>query len=190
MISPLWLAVGLQSLRGVRILAKIYHPTNKPINSCTYFCRKREEHWIRQLGTAAPYGCNDHIDSIGNLTSPGCQSVNVLNLFDRTSRRHRCHGSRRYNEPEIHNVSFDCLLPFVNLQLGIHHIHTRLYSLLLKHYMSCTNLHWPYILLMLDLRSIDFRVFRHFLKQAIQSCQGLWFYWNKESAISENKIRQ
>ena len=86
----------------VRILEKIFHPINKPIDSCTPFRRKREEHWIRQLGTAAPYGCNDHIDSIGNLTSPGCQSVNVLNLFNRTSRRHRSHGSRRYNTPEIH----------------------------------------------------------------------------------------
>ena len=103
----------------VRILEKIYHPKNKPINSYTPFRRKREEHWIRQLGTAAPYGCNDHIDSIGNLTSHGCQSVNVLNLFDRTSRRHRSHASRIYNKPEIHNVSFDGLLPFVNLQLGL-----------------------------------------------------------------------
>ena len=92
----------------VRILEKIYHPTNNPILS-TPFRRKREEHWTRQLGTAAPYGCNDHIDSIGNLTSPGCQSVNVLNLFDRTSRRHRSHGSRKYNKPEIHDVSFDGL---------------------------------------------------------------------------------
>ena len=123
----------------VRILEKIYHPTNSPGLS-TPFRRKREEHWIRQLGTAAPYGCNDHIDSIGNLTSPGCQSVNVLNLFDRTSRRHRSHGSRKYNKPEIHNVSFDGLLPFVNLQLGLHHIRTRLYSLPLN--MS------PYIFLL------------------------------------------
>ena len=130
----------------VRILEKIYHPTNKPINSCTPFRRKREEYWIRQLGTAAPYGCNDHIDSIGNLTSPGCQSVNVLNLFDRTSRRHRSHGSRRYNKPEIHNVSFDGLLPFVNLQLGLHHIRTKLYSLPLKTlhvlYESTLTLHF------------------------------------------------
>ena len=137
----------------VRILEKIYrptnkpinsstpfrHPTNKPINSSTPFRRKREEYWIRQLGTAAPYGCNEHIDSIGNLTSPRCQSVNVFNLFGRTSRRHRSHGSRRYNKPEIHNVSFDGLLPFVNLQLGLHHIRTRLYSLPLKTLYSCTN---------------------------------------------------
>ena len=129
----------------VRILEKIYHPTNNP-NLSTPFRRKREEYWIRQLGTAAPYGCNDHIDSIGNLTSPGCQSVNVLNLFDRTSRRPRIHGSRRYNKPEIHDVSFDGLLPFVNIQLGLHHIRTRLYSLSLKMlhelYESTLTLHF------------------------------------------------
>ena len=129
----------------VRILEKIYHPTNNP-NLSTPFRRKREEHWIRQLGTAAPYGCNDHIDSIGNLTSPGCQSVNVLNLFDRTSRRHRSHGARKYNKPEIHNVSFDGLLPFVNLQLGLHYIRTRLYSLPLNMlhdlYESTLTLHF------------------------------------------------
>ena len=102
--------------------------------------------WIRQLGTAAPYGCNDHIDSIGNLTSPGCQSINVLNLFDRTSRRHRSHGSRKYNKPKIHDVLFNGLLPFVNLQLGLHHIRTKLYSLSLKRrnalYESTLTLHF------------------------------------------------
>ena len=129
----------------VRILEKIYHPTNNPSLS-TLFRRKLEEHWIRQLGTAAPYGCNDHIDSIGNLTSPGWQSVNVLNLFDRTSRRHRSHGSRKYNKPEIHDVSFNGLLLFVNLQLGLHHIRTKLYSLPLKRlhalYESTLTLHF------------------------------------------------
>ena len=129
----------------VRILEKIHHPTTNP-NLSTPFRRKREEYWIRQLGTAAPYGCNGHIYSIGNLTSPGCQSVNVLNLFDRTSRRPRSHGSRRYNKPEIHDVSFDGLLPFVNLQLGLHHIRTRLYSLPLKMlhelYESTLTLHF------------------------------------------------
>ena len=129
----------------VRILEKIYHATNKP-NLSTPFRRKREEHWIRQLGTAVPYGCNDRIDSIGNLTSPGSQSVNDLNLFDRTSRRHRSHDARKYNKPEIHNVCFDDLLPFVNLQLGLHHIRTRLYSLPLNMlhdlYESTVTLHF------------------------------------------------
>ena len=58
------------------------------------------------MGTATPYGYNYHIDSIGNLTSPECQSVKVLNLFDRTTRRPRRHESRRYNKSEITDVSF------------------------------------------------------------------------------------
>ena len=124
----------------VRILEKIYHHKNSPCLS-TPFRRKREEHWFRQVGIAAQYGCNDHIDSIGNLTSPGCQSVNVLNLFDRTSRRHRRHGSRKHNKPEIHNVSFDGLLPFVNLQLGLR---IDIFEILLYYYTClCTTFLWP-----------------------------------------------
>ena len=65
---------------------------------------------------------------------------------DQTSRRHRSHDWRRYNKAEIHNVSFDGLLPFVNLQLGLHHIRTRLYSLPLKTihvlYESTLTLHF------------------------------------------------
>ena len=173
----------------VRILEKIYHPTNKPNSSCTPFRRKREEHWIRQLGTAAPYGCNDHIDSIGNLTSSGCQTVNVLNMFDRTSRRHRSHGSRRYNKHEIHNVSFDGLLPFVNLQLGLHHIRTRLYSLPLKtlrlvRIYTDLTFYWCWI----SGASTSGYYFGHFLKLAFQSCQGLWFYWNKNRPFLKIKF--
>ena len=69
-----------------------------------------------------------------------------MNLFDRTSRRHRSHGSRKYDKSEIHDVSFDGLLPFINLQLGLHHIRTKLYSLPLKRlhalYESTLTLHF------------------------------------------------
>ena len=114
----------------VRIQEKAYHPTNNP-NLCTPFRKKRQEYWMRELGTDDPYGWNEHIVSIGNLTSPRCHSVNVSHLFDRTNRRPRSHGSRRYNKPEIYKVSFHGLLPYVNLQLGLHHIRTRLLSSML-----------------------------------------------------------
>ena len=160
------------SILSMKVLEKIYHPANNS-NLSTPFRRKREEHWIQQLGTAVPYGCNDHIDSIGNLTSPGCQAVNVLNLFDRISRRHRSHGSRKYNKPQIHDVSFVGLLPFVNLQLSLHHIRTKLYSLPLNGYMPCTSPPWPCILLTLDLLDIDFRVlFWIFLQTGFSKLSG------------------
>ena len=102
----------------VRILEKIYHPTNNPSLS-TPLRRQREEFWIRELGTAAPYGCNDKIDSVGNLTSPRCSSVNVMRLFGSSQRRKRSHGHRHYSRPNFHaDVAFDTLLPYVQQPLG------------------------------------------------------------------------
>ena len=78
---------------------------------------------------AAPYGCNDKIDSVGNLTSPRCSSVNVRRLFG-SSQTKRSHGHRHYNRPNFHaDVTFDTLLPYVQQPVGLHHIRTKLYQL-------------------------------------------------------------
>ena len=79
----------------VVIIEKIYHHTNSPTLS-THFRRQREEFWIKTLGTASPYGCNDNISGIGNLTSPLCSNTNVMTLFPSLSRRKRSHGHRHY----------------------------------------------------------------------------------------------
>ena len=42
----------------VQILEKIYHSSENPVNIRLHQ-RLRELHWIKELGTAAPYGCND-----------------------------------------------------------------------------------------------------------------------------------
>lgn len=86
----------------------------------------------RKLGTASPYGCNDNVESVGNLSSPQCTQVNVMGLFNNTKTRRRSHGHRFYNKPIIHDVSFDSLLPYVNKQLGLHYSRTKLYSVPLK----------------------------------------------------------
>ena len=112
----------------VRILEKIYHPTNNSQLS-TPFRRHREEYYIKLLGTAFPYGCNDMIDSLGNLSSPGFNSVNVMNIFPSSERRKRSHGHRSYRPPRILDVSFDSLLKHMEVPLGIHHIRTKLYAL-------------------------------------------------------------
>jgi hypothetical protein len=30
-----------------------------------------------------PYGCNDNIKGVGNLSSPGCNEINVMSLFEK-----------------------------------------------------------------------------------------------------------
>ena len=112
----------------VRIIEKIYHHTNNKKLS-TPLRRNKEESWIRKLGTATPYGCNDKIDSLGNLSSPNCSSVNVFKLFEHSTRRKRSHGNRHYTPPSIHDITFDGLLQYINTPLGVHYIRTKLFSL-------------------------------------------------------------
>jgi hypothetical protein len=33
-----------------------------------------------------PYGCNDYIKGVGNLSSPGCNEINVMSLFNTIPR--------------------------------------------------------------------------------------------------------
>ena len=112
------------------ILEKINRPCNNPILS-TPVRRQKEEHWIRKVGTAMPYGCNDKIDSVGNLCRPGCSNVNMMNIVDvdKTPRRKRNHGHRQYTSHKLHDVSINDLIPYSHKPLGMHHIRTKLYSL-------------------------------------------------------------
>ena len=70
----------------VRIIEKIYHHTNSSILSTPYRT-DRELLWIKELGTAMPYGCNDNIKGVGNLSSPGCNEINVMSLFNKGNNK-------------------------------------------------------------------------------------------------------
>ena len=69
----------------VQILEKIYHSSENPVNIRLHR-RLRELHWIKELGTAAPYGCNDQIKGVGTLSSPSCKHTNVLGIFNKQQR--------------------------------------------------------------------------------------------------------
>ena len=64
----------------VRIIEKIYHHTNSPMLGTPYRTDK-ELFWIKELGTAMPYGFNDSIKNVGNVSSPGCSEINVMSLL-------------------------------------------------------------------------------------------------------------
>jgi len=102
----------------VRINEKIYHRTNN-LNLATPLRRQKENYWIRELGTATPYGCNDKINGIGIMSSATCVSVNVMDIFNSTSRRRRSHGHRHCISPIFHDVSLNYPLQFMQQPLGI-----------------------------------------------------------------------
>ena len=79
------------------------HRSNNP-HLATTLRRQKQDYWIRKLGTATLYGCNDKIDGIVTLSSPSCSSVNVINIFNSTPQRKRSHGHRHYTSPTLYNV--------------------------------------------------------------------------------------
>ena len=81
-------------------LEQIYHHANSPILS-TPDRTDRELFWIKELGTAMPYGCNDNIKRVRNLSSPGCSEINVMSLFNTIPRTKRSHGHKRIQHPNV-----------------------------------------------------------------------------------------
>jgi hypothetical protein len=88
----------------VRIIETIYHHTNSPMLSTPYR-PDRELFWIKELGTAMSYGCNDNIKGVGNLSSPGCNEINVMSHFNTITRTKRSHGHKRIQNPNVKKSS-------------------------------------------------------------------------------------
>ena len=86
------------------MIEKIYHHTNSPIFSTPYRT-DRELFWIKELDTAMPYGCNDNIKGVGNLSSPGCNEMNVMSLFNTIPRTKRSHGHKIIQHPNVKKSS-------------------------------------------------------------------------------------
>ena len=56
----------------------------------------REHFWMLELVAVYPYGLNDRLKHVGNVSHSNLRSgINVLNLFNRHKRRKRSHGHRR-----------------------------------------------------------------------------------------------
>ena len=75
----------------VQILEKIYHSSENPVNIRLHR-RLRELYWNKELGTVAPYGCNDQTKGVGTPSSPSCKDTNVLGIFNKEQRQKRSHG--------------------------------------------------------------------------------------------------
>ena len=115
----------------VQILEKIYHSSESPVITRLHQIL-RELHCIKELGTAAPYGCNDQIKGVRTLSSLSCRSISVLGIFNKQQRRKRSHGHRHYNKrtPQLDSSidTFVNLIDSIDQPQGVHKIKTMLFS--------------------------------------------------------------
>ena len=52
-----------------------------------------------------PYGCNDNIKGVGNLSSPGFNEINVMSLFNTIPRTKRSYDHKRFQNPNVKKSS-------------------------------------------------------------------------------------
>ena len=123
----------------VQILEKVYHSSGSRSLS-TPLRRERELFWIKELGTAKPYGFNDQIKGVGTLSSTSCKKTNVYTLFNKHQRRKRSHGKRHYNkkapQPESSIDALITLIDMIEQPKGVHKIKTHLFSMSLPQLSS------------------------------------------------------
>ena len=116
----------------VQILEKVYHSSENP-TLLTSLRRTRELFWIKELGTAKPYGFNDQIKGVGTLSSISCKKTHIYSLFNKQPRRKRSHGKRRYNkrapQPDITMSTLVDLVDMIEKPEGVHKINTKLFSI-------------------------------------------------------------
>ena len=116
----------------VQILEKVYHSSENP-TLLTSLRRTRELFWIKELGTAKPYGFNDQIKGVGTLSSISCKKTNIYSLFNKQPRQKRSHGKRCYNkrapQPDVTMSTLVDLVDMTEKPEGVHKINTKLFSI-------------------------------------------------------------
>ena len=98
----------------------------------------RERFWMLELGTMYPYGLNDRLQHVGNVSHSSVRSRNnVFNLFHRQQRRNRSHGHRS-NSSCTSEITLDLLRNLYNGGQGHGNLHRLLITL---HSARLPNLH-------------------------------------------------
>ena len=143
----------------VQIVEEIYHSSESSVNTRLHW-RLPELHWIKDLGTAAPYGCNDQVKGDGTQSSPSCRSTNVLGIFNKQQRQKRSLGRRHYNKrtPQLDsNIdTYVNIIDSIDQPQGAHKIKTMLFSVSLpklRELQSLAQESTNY-----DYRSVEYRV--------------------------------
>ena len=119
-------------MRVAQILEKFYH-SSENLTLLTSFRRTRELFWIKELGTAKPYGFNDQVKEVSTLISIPCKKTNIYSLFNKKPRRKRSHGKRHYSkrapQPDVTMSTLVDLVDMTEKPEGVHSINTKLFSI-------------------------------------------------------------
>ena len=96
-------------------------------NQCDKELIKQERYWMKELNTIYPFGLNERVDGVGDVSK---SNINVETLFNDHQRRKRSHGTRR-NSHLYDDWTLDTLMDLYKEDdiNSIHKLRTVTYSL-------------------------------------------------------------
>ena len=71
----------------VQIFEKVYHSSENRTLLTSLHCGTKELYWIKELGTAKPYGFNDQVKGLSTLSSISCKKTKIYSLFNKQPRQ-------------------------------------------------------------------------------------------------------
>ena len=113
----------------VQILEKGYNSSENP-TLLTSIHRTRELFWIKELGTAKPYGFNDQIKGVGTLSSISCKKTNIYTLFNNNrDEKDQRYYNKRAPQPDVAMSTLVDRVDMIEKPEGVHKINTKLFSI-------------------------------------------------------------
>ena len=102
----------------------------------------REKYWMLELGTVYPYGLNDRLQNVGNVSKASLKHLYVFSLLNRRKRRTRSHGYRSNKRKNL-QTTVEALYNVFTCGKGLHNLLTKIHSLQLsdlhKLFLKCRN---------------------------------------------------
>ena len=93
---------------------------------------KREKYWMKELCTISPFGLNDKIHGVGNM-SQASGKIHATLLFNQHKRKKRSHGHRKKRKNKQHTLHRKSLSEIdelvVDSQINLHQLKCALYAL-------------------------------------------------------------
>ena len=90
---------------------------------------QREKFWMTELCTIFPFGLNDKVHGIGNV-SQTTNDIHASMLFNKHKRKPRSHGHRKNNKRSLHQTTAESIDELVkNDRYCLHQVKCALYSL-------------------------------------------------------------
>ena len=114
----------------IKIIERLIPFQGETIRDLTARREERELFWQKELGTIWPFGLNDRVKGVGNVSKKYSKIGNSSQLINAHARPNRSHGHRKHHNKSFHDyVTVNLIKDTYGRTDGLHLLRSLLYSI-------------------------------------------------------------